>query len=747
MDERRPDDDLEATVALGASGVPGPPVPATPPEPLVAEGGRFRVVRQLARGGIGRIFVALDAELSREVALKEILPEHAEDRSSQARFLLEAEVTGALEHPGIVPVYALGRHPDGRPYYAMRLIRGQSLLERIREIHGPANDQRTDGRPQRLVDAAQDDAHPPRPQAPHGRRRFDPATLRPLLRRLIDASNALEYAHSRGIVHRDIKPANIMLGPYGETLIVDWGLAKLVSPPDRPLAPADDRPESGPSDDAALTPEATPWRPASGSGTAETLPGRAVGTPAYMSPEQASGDPDGVGPASDVFSLGATLYHLVTGHGPFEGLGIESLLSHRRHRHLRAPRQLDPSVPRALEAICLKALAPRPEDRYPSVRALADDLDRFLADEPVSAHREPPSARLARWFRRHRAWSLAGLATMVALVALAGLAAEVFRRSAVRERAAREQGLVVAARFAARSIAAEIDRRWRILETEAEDDEFVEVFRAAQGHPSGTPGRDALQHWIERRFTEHEAAAPSASWSVYDRGGTQLARAPYEGRSIGTDYSYRDYFHGQGRDLEPGTPGLSPIDRPHRSIVFRSRASGKLMVSFSVPIRRDPEGEGPEAAQVVGVLAMSVEVGQFATLDLDLGSDQVAVLADLHPDARGQPGLLLHHPHLAGQAADPPIVYLPADELAPLDRVHIRFLEHHRHRGNDGAREPSPSALLVRGYADPVGRLAPEFGGTWLAAFEPVVVENRPPPVDDTGWVVIVQEHEQATAR
>ncbi len=167
---------------------------------VTSEGQRFQVLRPHAKGGLGAVFVALDGELHREVALKQIQDAHADDPVSRRRFIQEAEITGGLEHPGIVPVYGLGTHPDGRPYYAMRFIGGDSLKDVIDRFH---NDE-----------ALKKDA---------SRRSLE---LRKLLRRFIDVCNAIDYAHSRGVLHRDLKPANIVLGKHGETLVVDWGLAK-----------------------------------------------------------------------------------------------------------------------------------------------------------------------------------------------------------------------------------------------------------------------------------------------------------------------------------------------------------------------------------------------------------------------------------------------------------------------------------------------------------------------------------------
>jgi serine/threonine-protein kinase len=343
-----------------------------------ASGLRFRVLRPHARGGLGAVFVALDAELNREVALKEILDRHADDPVSRQRFLLEAEITGGLEHPGIVPVYGLGTYGGGRPYYAMRFIKGDSLRDAVARFHADRS-LKTDP----------------------GRRSLE---LSKLLRRFFDVCNAIEYAHSRGVLHRDIKPGNVIVGRHGETLVVDWGMAKVVGRAD-PDPSADER----------------TLRPPSASGTADTLPGQAIGTTGYMSPEQARGDHDSLGPRSDVYSLGATLYSILTGRAPFEGSDVSDVLRRVRLGEFPAPRKIHPSLDRALEAVCLKAMALKPEDRYASPRTLADDLESWMADEPVSAWREPRSRRARRWGRRHRT---AVTGTTAALLAgLIGLAA------------------------------------------------------------------------------------------------------------------------------------------------------------------------------------------------------------------------------------------------------------------------------------------------------------------------------------
>jgi len=326
-----------------------------------SDGVRFKKGRFHKEGGLGEVYFAEDTELHREVALKEIKSKYADDLASRGRFVIEAEITGGLEHPGIVPVYGLGAYPNGRPYYAMRFIRGDSLKDAIERFH-----------------AAE------KPGRAAGERSL---ALRQLLRRFVDVCNAIAYAHNRGVLHRDLKPANIMLGPFGETLVVDWGLAKAGLEP-RPHA-----------EDATIDPM---LRPASGSDLYATQAGLALGTLSYMSPEQAAGKHEQLGPASDIYSLGSTLYALLAGQSPYQGQDEAEILGKVQRCDYPPLRTVKPDAPPALAAICRKAMSPEPNQRYASALDLAADVEHWLADERVAAYAEPWTARAARWGRRHR---------------------------------------------------------------------------------------------------------------------------------------------------------------------------------------------------------------------------------------------------------------------------------------------------------------------------------------------------------
>src|SRR6266478_1683421 len=305
-------------------------------------GPRFRILQLHARGGLGDVFVAFDEELQREVALKGIQERHANNPQARLRFIREAEITGRLEHPGIVPVYAMGQFSDGRPFYAMRLIRGQSFKEAIQSFHLELH---------------------------HGllERRL---ALRKLLSRFLEVCDTVAYAHSRRILHRDLKPENIMLGPFGQTLVLDWGFGKPFQKPGSPTN-GDENP-------------IRPWLVRGKiTGSKEVL-----GTPYYMSPEQAATRHDLVGPATDIYGLGATLYCLLAGRAPFNELDLAAVLQKVQIGDFEPPEKHGLMVPMVLAAICKKAMALSPQDRYSTARALADDIEFWLVNEATTNRKE-----------------------------------------------------------------------------------------------------------------------------------------------------------------------------------------------------------------------------------------------------------------------------------------------------------------------------------------------------------------------
>jgi serine/threonine-protein kinase len=378
--------------------------------------GRYTLTRLHAEGGIGQVWLARDGDLGREVALKELRPERADNPAVCARFLEEAKVTGQLEHPGIVPVYELATPADGqKSFYTMRFVGGRTLADTIKSYHRG-----------RQAGAA------------------GPLELRELLGAFVGVCNAVAYAHSRGVIHRDLKPQNVALGDFGEAMVLDWGLARV-------LDGADER--------TSLLPVTVPQE----GRREQTIQGQVLGTPAYMPPEQAQGRWDRIGPASDVYGLGAILYEVLTSHAPFTGTDTQEVLKQVVQQPPLPPHQQVPKTAtpppgtspslRALEAICLKALAKQPEDRYASARDLADDVRRWLADEPVSAYPDPWAVRARRWVGRHRTLVTSLVAAVV--VAAVSLAASMLLLVAANDLLRRERDRADVARREAAASAAE----------------------------------------------------------------------------------------------------------------------------------------------------------------------------------------------------------------------------------------------------------------------------------------------------
>jgi eukaryotic-like serine/threonine-protein kinase len=340
------------------------------PPPAQRDSLRYTLTRLHAEGGLGKIWIAHDTDLNRDVALKEIKPSTEPNPESWRRFLKEAQITGQLEHPNIVPVYELARRKeDDQPFYTMRFLRGQTLRLAIAEFH-----RRRGGRLAHRLDLQ-----------------------RQLLEPFVKVCQAVAYAHSRWVIHRDLKPENVVLGAYGEVVVLDWGLAKVVGQADE----GTDRREPRISVSAEAETKQTVGQ---------------VGTPAYMAPEQAAADNERIGTRTDVYGLGAILFEILTGQPPVSGASVVDVFSKIQAGHLPKAREIDPTVPRALEAVCCKAMALEPANRYPRVEDLAEDVRRWIVDEPVSVHRDPLAVRVMRWGRRHRTLATSAAALLVTTV-------------------------------------------------------------------------------------------------------------------------------------------------------------------------------------------------------------------------------------------------------------------------------------------------------------------------------------------
>lgn len=334
------------------------------------DAGRYEFLAEKGKGGMGRVWVARDRHMGREVAVKELLssPRGTEDTRdpTERRFLREALVTGQLEHPGVVPVYELGQREDGSLFYTMRLLRGRTLRQAISGCAGLA---------ERL-------------------------NLMPHFR---DLCLTVAYVHSRGVIHRDIKPDNIIIGEFGETILLDWGIAKVHGLSDEPSS-------------RLLRDQEKLQAVANG----ETVEGDILGTPAYMPPEQACGRIDEVDEQSDLYSLGAVLYEILSGRPPYTG-NVWKVLSLVQKGQPRPLEQVDPKIPRDLAAVARKALCPEKEGRYPDARSLAREVEDFMSGRKVGVY-DYSAVELVRLFIRHHKALAIALAISAVLLSLAGAA-------------------------------------------------------------------------------------------------------------------------------------------------------------------------------------------------------------------------------------------------------------------------------------------------------------------------------------
>ena len=341
----------------------------------------YTLLRKLGQGGLGVVWLARDNSLKRYVAIKEVTEGARDNPSAISRFRREAVVTGRLEHPSIVPIHQFAEDLEtGRAFYAMRFLGKMTLQDAITEYH------------ERRESSDQ-----------------DPMQLHHLLSAFVSVCQAIAYAHSKGVVHRDLKPENVALDGFGQVIVLDWGLAKLVGDADR-------------LDDLELALGETPDQ------AHQTVAGQLMGTPMYMAPEQAAGRVDEIDERTDVYGLGAILFAIVTGYAPHElshrslssQSKVDELLTAIMNQPTPHARDLNSQAPPELNAICSRALAKKRYARYQSASDLADDVQRWMAGEPVSAYDEPWHKRVRRWVLHHRRLSqvIAVLATVLLVAAI-----------------------------------------------------------------------------------------------------------------------------------------------------------------------------------------------------------------------------------------------------------------------------------------------------------------------------------------
>jgi serine/threonine-protein kinase len=573
--------------------------------------GNYELLEQIGQGGMGVVFKARQRNLNRTVALKLMLSGPLASEAEIKRFRSEANAAATLQHPNVVTIHEVGEQ-DGRHYFSMEFVEGQSLAEVVRRTPLPA---------ERAV------------------------------RYVKTIAEAVQYAHQRGILHRDLKPHNVLIDANDQPRITDFGLAKQIEV------------------DSDLT-----------------VSGAVLGTPSYMPPEQAAGKRREIGPASDVYSLGAILYDLLTGRPPFRADTPLDTLRQVLDAEPAAPRLVNRKVPRDLETICIKCLAKEPHRRYASAQLLADDLGRFQRHEPIQARPPGSAGRVWRWGRRNPA--VAGLiGTSGVLLLLMAVAAVLFRRDTLDNN-------VHAARLAARTVQAELAQLGRVVEEAAASDEL-------RGHLHVNDVA-ALQSFA--RQTHHRSSTNSGgwlrfeNWLLVDRDGRKLVRWPEESRLF--DRSFRDYYLGPLKRAS-----RRDGDAVHFSKVYQSFDDDLYKFAISQVVR---DSNGTVLAVIAAAVGTTSTEGQLGLTTAQRKTVLVGRCDTNQPAGARAPTnalpdfVIMLHP--AFRAREPAV---------PIRHRHLQSLV--------GTPDAATSRLDRDGqFRDPVAARYPQYLGRWLAGFAPV---------------------------
>jgi len=361
-------------------GGSGQAVPAVREHP-----GRYRAIKTLAQGGMGQIDIVHDKHLGREIALKTLLPGRVSgatvSRTKEgaptmdlltvpiiARFLQEAHVTGQLEHPGIIPIYEMGYRDDGTLYYTMKLVKGQSIQDKLKECKD-------------LKDRLQ------------------------ILTHFLDICQAIAYAHSRGVIHRDLKPMNVMIGEFGETTVIDWGIAKVQGERD--------------IHEQGMRETVKKMEAGGTQASVQTMDGATMGSPYYMPPEQAAGRTKEINERADIYALGAILYVILAGVPPYHGMNVREFLAKVAAFPPKPVLEVEPTAPKELAAVVAKAMAHDAKDRYQTASELAEEVQNYLSGGLVSAYDYNFSELLRRFYKKHKRLIQLGSASALALMVFA----------------------------------------------------------------------------------------------------------------------------------------------------------------------------------------------------------------------------------------------------------------------------------------------------------------------------------------
>jgi serine/threonine protein kinase/class 3 adenylate cyclase len=708
--------EYRGNVARGADGdrwpavEQAPVVPQTPSDVAPTRLGNYEIEARLGSGGMGDVYRARHIQFGRKRAVK-VIRQHFVDsghREVIRRFYQEIKAVGALEHPNIVVAIDSSAPTDSVHYLVMEYIDGIGADALVGQ-QGPLP----------VADACE------------------------IARQ---AARGLAYIQQHGMVHRDIKPSNLMLTvvraeefgsggsstPAGATedqavvKILDLGLALLVG-----------------DDQQRLT----------------MMDNRAMGTAMYMSPEQWK--TTSVDIRADIYSLGCTLYHLLAGKPPFWESDLRPEKAHEREK--LPPIRVDDPLPRPLWDILQKMTAKNPDDRFADPAEVAAALAPF-----AEGHHLPRLARQAmkraqpgftqsfgsgetevaksgsdtRLGRKPTSWGLSKsplsrrviwravmAASLLAAVATLGwlvVLATGSRESKQRALESQLSGLQTAASFASNQILDQIKLRFDMLTRLAADEELRRLMVAIDQVPGDESQWAELEKLLGKIKADTDQEAPADSWFINDVRGVQVARSPSSSASRGDNYSHRDYFHGGGADLPEGTPGLTPIKRPHLSAVYRSTTTSLLKVAFSAPIENGRSGDD---RKIVGVLAMSVDLGEFNVLENDLPRGQEVVLIDLRPTSlEGAPahrGLILHHRARLPLGRDQPALWVGSEVMARIDELLAA-----------AKAADSRGSIRLPQYRDPDLTRNELYWG----AIKPVVEQRPDGEVFETAWLVLVQE-------